>query len=96
MGEDWMREGTAMLAGDLNASPWSKAFEPIHNTSLRDARLGFGFCPTWPAFAPKPMRIPIDHLLVGPSWIVTDFRIGPDVNSDHLPISAKLIRGQTP
>ncbi len=85
-----LQEDLALLVGDLNATPWSKAFTPLRQTPLRDGRLGFGYLGTWPAWAPALLRIPIDHVWLGPGWQVTSFETGPQVGSDHLPLFATL------
>lgn len=94
--QSWIQERTALVAGDLNATPWSMAFKPLHATPLRDARLGFGYLGTWPARAPAPARIPIDHLLVGPAWSLRSLEVGPPFGSDHLPLCAHLVLHTTP
>ena len=90
---DWVRDELALLAGDLNATPWSMALDPLHATDLRDGRLGFGYLGTWPARLPAPVRIPIDHLWVGPGWCVRSFEVGPNIHSDHLPLAVALSFG---
>ncbi len=88
-----------MLIGDLNTSPWSSDFNWLtHGMALQDAALGFGVQPTWPARivalhweqGPLPglpfLGIPIDHALVSPKIQVLDYRVGPYVGSDHLPV----------
>ena len=78
-----------IVAGDLNATPWSHAMRPLFAAGLRDTQLGRGFSATWqrrnPIFA-----IPIDHLLLGGKVTATARRTGPDLGSDHRPIVAEL------
>lgn len=84
------REGPRVLAGDLNATPWSAPFrELVERTGLRDAARGHGLRPTWPA-RPWWLRIPIDHVLVSPELEVVGREVGPDVGSDHLPVVVEV------
>lgn len=81
--------GPVIVAGDLNATPWSHAMRPLAAAGLRDTQLGRGFSATWqrgnPIFA-----IPIDHLLLGGNITATARWTGPDLGSDHRPIVADL------
>lgn len=85
--------GAQVLIGDLNVTPWSPYYRQLERDSgLRNARRGFGLLPSWPSHFNPLMRIPIDHALVSPSLNVTDFKLGPDLGSDHLPIILSLSR----
>lgn len=78
--------GPVVLLGDLNVTPWSPHFHDLmERGGLRDSRQEFGIQPTWPQQLPW-LRIPIDHALVSPEIVVLDRRVGPDIDSDHLPI----------
>lgn len=80
-----------VVAGDLNATPWSVPFRDfVTTTGLRDSSLGLGLQPTWNARLWLP-RIPIDHILVPPGTTVLHRSLGPDVGSDHLPVEAEII-----
>jgi endonuclease/exonuclease/phosphatase (EEP) superfamily protein YafD len=75
-----------VIAGDFNATPWSKPFAVIAN-GLCDTRNGYqGSFPTSSAI----IRIPIDHVLVTCGVGVHDRWVGPDVGSDHLPVIVDL------
>lgn len=80
--------GPVVLAGDLNATPWSRVFRKlVGTTGLCDTRSSYdGSYPasTW------LVRIPIDHVLVSCSIGVRDRWIGPDIGSDHLPVVVDL------
>jgi len=90
-----------ILAGDLNATPWSPYLQRLtRKTGLHNARQGFGIFPTWPAsgtYQNLPdwliglLLIPIDHCLISPNLRVSDFRGGPAIGSDHLPILVDLV-----
>lgn len=75
-----------VIAGDLNATPWSLAFKSMLNTGrLHDSSRGFGYQPSWPAFNPL-LLIPIDHFIHTEQIRVLNRFIGPDCGSDHLPL----------
>lgn len=80
-----------ILAGDLNTTPWSPHFRGLlKKTGLRRATAGLGADATWPTALSAPIRIPIDHTLVSSGLAILDYRIGPEIGSDHLPIIARL------
>ena len=88
--------GPMVVAGDLNAAPWSAAVRGFTRQSrLRSAG---GFTPTWPrrtfvhghACAVCIPQMQIDHVFVSPQVRVLDVRTGRDVGSDHLPLIAQL------
>jgi endonuclease/exonuclease/phosphatase (EEP) superfamily protein YafD len=74
-----------ILAGDLNATPWSYAFEDF----VRAANLATGHVvPTWPASLGR-LGIPIDFVLAR-GLAVEELETGPALGSDHLPVIAGL------
>lgn len=83
--------GEFVVIGDLNTTPWSPHFRAlIAQTGLRRARVGYGYAATWPTTLAAPIRIPIDHALVSPGLETLEYRVGPEIGSDHLPIIARL------
>lgn len=81
-----------ILAGDCNATPWSHGYRAlVHDSGLRNARLGFGLCGSWRGAFPSMLRIPIDHVLVGDRIGVRMFETGRGIGSDHLPVIADLV-----
>lgn len=79
-----------VFAGDLNATPWSRAFRHVMGTTgLCDTRAGFGYQGSYPASS-AIVRIPIDHVLVSCDIGVRDRVIERDVGSDHLPVLVDL------
>lgn len=76
-----------LLAGDLNATPWSSAFSGLQAQGWRRAS---GLAPTWPSFAAGLFGIPIDHVLASWHWRLLGHERGPDIGSDHLPVLAHL------
>jgi endonuclease/exonuclease/phosphatase (EEP) superfamily protein YafD len=82
--------GPAILIGDLNTTMWSPYYSALlRNSGLRDCRRGFGVLPSWPTFFPL-LSIPLDHCLVSQSIDVRGTRVGPTINSDHLPLVVDL------
>ena len=87
------KNGSIMLIGDLNVTPWSPYYRKLlSETGLYNARRGFGIEPTWPTDLPPALRIPIDHALLSPALQVQKWQTGPDLGSDHLPILLSIIR----
>ncbi len=83
--------GPLVLLGDLNTTRWSPKFRTLAKTAeMRDASEGFGWQPTWPGWLPLP-QIPIDHVLVSPELKVIDHRVGPSIDSDHLPVTTDIV-----
>ncbi|MCE9632537.1 MAG: endonuclease/exonuclease/phosphatase family protein [Planctomycetia bacterium] len=80
-----------IVAGDLNATPWSLPFRTlVARSGLIDTALGRGVQATWNARYPIP-RIPIDHILAPRGTRVLRREVGPDIGSDHFPVEAELI-----
>ncbi len=79
-----------ILLGDLNTTPWAESLDRLaFSRGLRDARLGHGLLPTWPADS-LLLRIPIDHCLLRGPWHVATARVGEFLGSDHLGLVAEL------
>lgn len=77
-----------IIAGDLNATPWSNAFAGLEQQGWRRAT---SLLPTWPAAWRGWMGIPIDHVLVNRRWAVASAVVGPNLGSDHLPVLVRLV-----
>lgn len=75
-----------ILMGDLNAAPWSRVQQALRRATGLDNR-GF-LAPSWPSWAPAPLRLPIDHILTRGAPRISDLAVGPDVGSDHRPVEA--------
>ncbi|MDD0843988.1 endonuclease/exonuclease/phosphatase family protein [Pseudomonas sp. Gutcm_11s] len=80
-------DGPALLAGDLNATPWSSAFAGLDALGWRRAS---GLAPTWPSLGAGVLGIPIDHVLASRHWRLLSSERGPDLGSDHLPVLVQL------
>ena len=83
-------EGPLIVTGDLNATPWSAAFQPLSD-ELANSMNGFGWQPTYPAGAGLLM-LPIDHLLHSSHLTTVERSTGPDLGSDHLPLIVTVAR----
>lgn len=76
----------AIVMGDLNDVAWShtsRLFTRLSGT--RDARVGRGLYPTFPAHLPL-LAWPLDHLFVTPHFGLTELDRRGDIGSDHWPI----------
>lgn len=88
------RAGPAVVTGDLNAGPWSRAFRRMADIGgLHDSERGHGLQPSFPATANPLLRVPIDHLLATEGVAVTSRRLGPALGSDHFPLVVDLVVG---
>lgn len=81
------RDIPSVLAGDLNATPWSKAFSGLDGFGWHRAT---SIRPTWPAWGQGVMGIPIDHVLASRQWRLQSHAVGPYLGSDHLPVLVRL------
>ena len=77
-----------LLIGDLNITMWSPHYLPLEDAGLVNARRGRGVKPTFPTSL--PLKIPIDHVMHTADLEVCTFEVGPDINSDHLPLTATV------
>lgn len=83
-----------IVLGDFNATPWSFGLGRLVRASglTRWSRAQF----SWPVPAamdrliPVPV-LPIDHVLTGDHWQVVSLTRGPDLGSDHFPLTARLV-----
>ena len=71
-----------LVAGDLNASPWSHGFRQLTAGGMLLPTPG-AWKPTWRVGS--LFAIPIDHALAMPPLVVKSRIIGPDLGSDHRP-----------
>lgn len=98
---DWMADRCmesplpVIVVGDLNETPFGRTFRTfVADTGHRSVT---GWSPSWPnrirgIGIPMPLRIPIDHVLVPPGYVIRSHRLGPDLGSDHLPIVIEVAR----
>lgn len=93
---------SVLAAGDFNATPWSRLREfDAAIPATRRTRAMF----TWPTPARSFSRLrlrapvavaPIDHIYASADWRAVEVRRGPDVGSDHYPVTATFTRDAAP
>ena len=78
-----------IVIGDFNATPWSYIFRDFSSeTGLVNSQKGFGLAATWPT---SPLSlVPLDHMLHSESLTTVERDIGPDLGSDHLPLTVEV------
>lgn len=88
-----------VLIGDLNATDQSEEYTTLMSSGLVDAyrEVGFGFGPTFPSHEgygyPFKRAIPLvrlDYVFHSRHFETLRAWVGPDVESDHLPVLAEL------
>lgn len=91
-------ETAVIVAGDLNATPWSTAYRVLRrDTGLLDASAHGWPRPTWSGpNVLAALAIPIDHVLHGSDWVAHRHAVGPDIGSDHRPLLVELERVTAP
>lgn len=75
-----------ILMGDFNSAPWSRMQQHLRAETDLDNQ-GF-LAPSWPAWGPAFIRLPIDHILTRGAVRLTSLIPGPNIGSDHLPVEA--------
>lgn len=81
----------AVVAGDLNATPWSGGFRRLCRDGRLEAPGGLAsWTTTW--MRGTPLAAPIDHVLVGTGLGLASHAVGPDIRSDHQPVLVQLRR----
>ena len=86
------RPGAAILAGDLNATPWADGIERMRRVAgLIDPRRGYGYVYTFNATI-WWAKWPLDQIFFKPGFAVISLeRLGAD-GSDHYPFVVRLCR----
>jgi endonuclease/exonuclease/phosphatase (EEP) superfamily protein YafD len=82
--------GDVVLMGDFNSVPWGNLQGAFRAGTAFDNRGRIAF--TWPSWAPAIFRLPIDQIFVQGGIAVRDYRAGPGIGSDHLPVRADIYR----
>jgi len=79
-----------IVIGDFNATPWSYSFRDFTaETGLVNSQNGFGLAATWPTSLPISL-IPLDHMLHSDSLTTVAREVGPDLGSDHKPLTVEV------
>jgi endonuclease/exonuclease/phosphatase (EEP) superfamily protein YafD len=79
--------GRLILVGDFNRPPWMSDMQALRGWLGVAAEAAPG---TWPDWMPRPLRLPLDLVLVGKDLVLRGMKLGPNVGSDHLPIEAEI------
>lgn len=84
-----------VLMGDFNTTPWSASFRrALDDSGLLDSATQPAERPRWPRptwFSSWPgLGLPIDHILLSPTWRIHERRLGPYFGSDHRPLVIEL------
>jgi endonuclease/exonuclease/phosphatase (EEP) superfamily protein YafD len=83
--------GYAVLAGDLNCTPFARAFtELCERSDLRDSARDFGLASTW-SIAGTPLGLPLDHVLVSRKLMVAEHIVREAPGSDHRWVMVRLV-----
>ena len=85
-------QATPVVVGDFNLTQWSAYFQRFTAASgLRDARRSRRFDHTWPVtFNNAHIGIALDHTFAHASLPLVERIIGPDLGSDHMPVTARF------
>ncbi|HEU4601170.1 MAG TPA: endonuclease/exonuclease/phosphatase family protein, partial [Steroidobacteraceae bacterium] len=79
-----------LVAGDFNITPWSSYYQQfVKDSTLSDSDWGQGLPASWPSVL-GPLGIRIDHCLHSAHWDVIATHTGPELGSDHLPVTVDL------
>ncbi|MEM8935292.1 MAG: endonuclease/exonuclease/phosphatase family protein [Pseudomonadota bacterium] len=84
-------ETSFIVMGDFNTTPWAGAFGDLPGKRAGDPR-GES---TWLSGAPI-FGLPIDHIMLGSDLSLHDYRVGPNIGSDHRPLFATLSIAENP
>ncbi|MBL8729615.1 MAG: endonuclease/exonuclease/phosphatase family protein [Planctomycetes bacterium] len=79
-----------VVFGDFNITPWNHAFGRLVADAELEPASARAFRATWPAALPWPLRVPIDHVLLGGGMQLVRCTVGASFGSDHLPLAAEL------
>lgn len=79
----------ALVAGDLNMTPWAAAFSWLDTLGWRRAS---GLHASWGS----ALGIPIDHVLASPHWRAVSYKHGPELGSDHRALLVELSLAEQP
>jgi endonuclease/exonuclease/phosphatase (EEP) superfamily protein YafD len=80
--------GAKLVVGDFNGAPWGTVMRTISSRGNVEILTGGGG--TWPSFLPQQLRIPVDHMLVGPGLSFISRRLLERIGSDHVPVLAEI------
>lgn len=78
-----------VVIGDLNSTPFTRAFGSLLNVGLKDGQRGRGISGSWPA-GWGVLKIPIDHALHSEDLTTTRYHRGTAAGSDHLSLEISV------
>lgn len=81
--------GLALLAGDLNTTPWARSLFAV----APELRRVSGVAGTWPQIGGWLSALLLDHVLASAGWRLQGRAHGPDLGSDHRPVVVRLVVG---
>ena len=83
---------TPIVVGDFNVTPWSPAYTRfVQASGLRALREPWRLNHTWPVTGSTAyIGINIDHTFAHPSLALVKREIGPDLGSDHMPVTVTM------
>jgi endonuclease/exonuclease/phosphatase (EEP) superfamily protein YafD len=85
-----VQEVPVVVAGDLNASTWSRGFSLLTRPGdLVNSQRGFGVQASWPVRY-RLAGIPIDHVVHSRDLTTVDRYLGESLGSDHYPLFVTL------
>jgi endonuclease/exonuclease/phosphatase (EEP) superfamily protein YafD len=80
-----------IVVGDLNITRWSPLYAQLTDVAgVRDGQEGFGLGASWPSVFGRWLGIPIDQTLVSSGVRVVHRAVGPNLGSDHLPVTTTV------
>lgn len=86
------KAGPALLAGDLNATPWGQAIERMRRVAgLEDPRRGYGYVASWNAKV-WWARWPLDNIVDRGGFDTVSLQRLGAFGSDHFPYIVRLCR----
>ena len=87
--------GEAVVIGDFNSTAAGvHVAEMCRRANLQDARQAHGPCGTWPSDLPAFLRVNIDGAYHSAGLVCDEFRVGPEIGSDHRPIAVTVSRAK--
>lgn len=90
----WDQDTAIVLGGDFNAVPWSHAVRTIED--IIHSKIVPGFRMTLYKFVTlieAPLFVPIDQILLPANAAVKTAHVGPDLGSDHRPVTVTMTLG---
>jgi endonuclease/exonuclease/phosphatase (EEP) superfamily protein YafD len=81
-------EDPLLLVGDFNASPWARVVQGLAGSTGLD--IAWGIEGTWPATLPWPLRIAIDHALIGRGLVLMNREVIRLPGSDHKALKLRV------